>query len=201
MSCCSYFILGKRVIIFINDLFLEKLNDPELSSTFIDGTFNISPKFIIQVWILRGFISDVCFPLAYCLLEDKHHLSYQQCLTEISRAAPLFNPSSVMLDFETAEHKAIRQVFPNCTIKGCLFHWKQAVSRRLLKINSYTSNNVMRADLNTVYGLAFLPTDHVLATWDDLKQLFRLLYPQETEIFITYFELIHEVLFVSANEL
>ena len=58
-------LLGKRIIIFINDMFLDKLNDPQLSMIFLDGTFKISPKFFKQVWILRGFISDICFPLAY----------------------------------------------------------------------------------------------------------------------------------------
>ena len=37
------------------------------------SSFKVSPKHFAQLWIIRGFIKGICFPHAYCLLEDKHN--------------------------------------------------------------------------------------------------------------------------------
>ena len=37
--------------------------------------------------------------------------------------------AEVMLDFETATWTALRETFDNITIKGCLFHYTQAIMR------------------------------------------------------------------------
>ena len=84
-----------------------------------------------QVWILRAFIGDstIALTYAYFLLESKLAESYTLALSIIKTAAPLFNPPNFMVDFESGEHRAIRNCYPNATIHGCLFHWKQAIVR------------------------------------------------------------------------
>ncbi len=37
----------------------------------------------------------------------------------------------VMLDFEAAVWKAMNSVFPDVTLKGCGFHWNQALWRKV----------------------------------------------------------------------
>jgi len=39
--------------------------------------------------------------------------------------------SSFMMDFEAAQWKAVRRVFPDATMKGCCFHYGQAVWRKI----------------------------------------------------------------------
>ena len=48
--------------------------------------------------LIRGFIKGICFPLAYCLLQDKHNSTYSRCLQKICTFAPHFYPTLVMLD-------------------------------------------------------------------------------------------------------
>ncbi len=52
-----------------------------------------------------------------------------------------FQPKGfVQLDYEMAAMSAFREVFPEATVKGCLFHFSQAVHR-----------NVMQNGLEKVY--------------------------------------------------
>lgn len=39
-------------------------------------------------------------------------------------------PASIMSDYEDAMRAAIKKCWPNCDIRGCWFHLKQAVQRR-----------------------------------------------------------------------
>ena len=91
-----------------------------------------------------------------------------------------------MVDFEKSEHIAIRTHLPNSVIKGCLFHLKQCLLRRFRRISGYTDNEMMKASLHAVYGLAFAPVQDVSVVWTCLKSYLNQ-YP-ETADFITYFQ-------------
>ena len=39
-----------------------------------------------------------------------------------------------MIDFELAVHNVIRTLFPDCIIKGCIFHFSQALWRKLQEV-------------------------------------------------------------------
>ncbi len=41
------------------------------------------------------------------------------------------NPEQVMIDFEIAAKLAFEQIFPNCIVKGCLFHFSQSLFKKL----------------------------------------------------------------------
>ena len=84
------------------------------------------------------------------------------------------------------EHNALHRVFPNVRIQGCYFHHKQCLHKRFAALPGYKDTLDMRKHVNSMYGLAFVPD--VLRTWEDLKNLLTLLYPQVIGPVITYFE-------------
>ena len=43
-----------------------------------------------------------------------------------------FDPETIGVDFEQAFINALRECFPNAKIIGCLFHWKQAIRRKMI---------------------------------------------------------------------
>ena len=176
---------GKRVIAFSSDSCLAILNQFH-DAVFVDGTFKTSPKHFKQIWIIRSHVGNTCVPLMYFLIEDKSSPSYTKALEVLKSHCPDFNSNLFMADFEKAEHSAIKAHFPNALIKGCLFHWKQSLLRRFRKLPDYSDNEMMKACLNAVYGLAFVPVSDVDLGWNFLKPSL-MQYPA-TASFITYFE-------------
>jgi hypothetical protein len=118
----------------------------------------------------------------YFLIEDKTCLSYSTALDILKSHCPDFDSESFMVDFEKAEHSAIRSQFIDALIKGCLFHWKQCLRRKFTKIAGYTDDEIMKADLHSVYGLAFVPVADVLVGWNGIKPLLA----QYIYIYISY---------------
>ena len=138
---------------------------------YMDGTFKISPKYFRQLWIICGHVLDSpdVIPLAYFLLEDQHTSSYTKALQILVQHCPRVTVATVLCDFEQAEHNAMQEVFPDTAIQGCLFHWKQALRRQFVKISEFHQDNTVKEDLQSIYGLAFIPEDAVLNTWEALK--------------------------------
>ena len=95
---------------------------------FLDGTFQTASQGFEQNWIIRSSIhNDALGTLntinAYSLIQNKTGVTYHHVLEQLKAAAPLWSPTSFVVDFETAEHNAIRQAFPNCSLHGCHFHY------------------------------------------------------------------------------
>ena len=178
---------GKRVIIYCSDSSLEALQSPENTVCFLDGTFKTSPIHFTQNLVVRTKVGSNIIPAAYCLLEDKSGTSYKLALDELKSAAPLWNPSGIVLDFETAELNAVNQTFPTCWKHGCHFHYCQCLMRRFKKVLGYTTVQPMRDLLDRTYVLPFLPPDDVSAGWLDIKQQLLNTYPV-TSHFVDYFE-------------
>ena len=72
------------------------------------------------------------FPELYCFLPDKLTTTYEYLLRTLKSKAMenglVFAPPTIMVDYELAIHNAIRSVLSNTTIKGCLFHYGQALN-------------------------------------------------------------------------
>ena len=71
-------------------------------------------------------------------------------------------PETVTCDFEKGLMKAIDQQFPRGKINGCLFHWKQAIRRKMLslKIDQEYVGHAMTK--NCIDILTIIPRDEIL---------------------------------------
>jgi hypothetical protein len=96
-----------------------------------DGTFFSAPKPFKQAYyIMGGKQGEKMLPLVYILMQKKTFKAYDEVFEQLKRVAAKYSvslaPTVALTDFEKAARKAIRFHFPNITLKGCFFHFKQA---------------------------------------------------------------------------
>lgn len=97
-----------------------------------------------------------------------------------------------MIDYEQAFIQAIKQVFPNTDISGCLFYYSQCIwsSIQICGLQkNHSSDITMALELRKLMSLAFFPSDDVV---DAFELLISSRYYDENEELlsdiITYWE-------------
>ncbi|XP_060607516.1 uncharacterized protein LOC132759716 [Ruditapes philippinarum] len=78
----------------------------------------------------------------------------------------------VVCDFEKAIWKAMRRVFPTVLMKGCSFHWGQAVWRHIQGLGlstEYMNNHGTYSLLRMIFCLPFLPAEHIIEVFDKME--------------------------------
>ena len=73
--------------------------------------------------------------------------------------------------FLTATWQALRQVFPGCVLKGCVFHWVQRVYRKVQGeglATAYMTKGDKYEFLRKVMALPFLPAEHISSAFEAL---------------------------------
>jgi hypothetical protein len=146
---------------------------------FADGTFKTVPNMFLQMYSLHAEFREHVFPLVYCLTARKTELTYFTIYSEVTRICDqyhfLLSPATVMQDYELAAMNAAQRVFPNASIKGCLFHFSQSMWR---KINSAglrdafvdPEDSTIRDSFRELVGLAFVPLEEVGQRFDEVTR-------------------------------
>lgn len=135
------------------------------------------------------------FPVFYCLMTNKTIEAYQDVFKFIEAKSFELNPASIMSDYEEGMRIAIKNTWPNCDIRGCLFHYKQAIQRRcnadpilrrLLKLkNSFNARKIK----NMLMNIPHLPEDKIMEGYESVRDFAKKkkLYAKFEELF-SYFE-------------
>ncbi|XP_071130109.1 uncharacterized protein [Mytilus edulis] len=79
---------------------------------------------------------------------------------------------SVVLDFERATWVATRKVLPTVSIRGCAFHWGQAVWRKCQRLGlqvAYSKQDNVHRFIRQLMALPYLPKEHIPAAFQKLK--------------------------------
>ena len=110
---------------------LDNLRHLAAADTYYgDGTFNSCPSLFYQMYTIHANVHNKIVPLVYALLPDKKQSTYVQLFTILKEKAAQNNinlsPTTMVTDFEGAAQNAVTAVF-NCQLKGCMFHFRQAV--------------------------------------------------------------------------
>jgi len=103
---------------------------------FIDCTFKCCPRGFSQCLIMMMYSSayDTYLPVFYVLMESKCELVYYHALEQcIGASGWKLDANTISCDFETALINQCKLQFRSAKIVGCLFHWKQALRRKLMK--------------------------------------------------------------------
>lgn len=145
----------------------------------MDGTFKSAPVDFMQLYILHAEFNSQCFPIIYCFLNRKTVETYTSMFARIRSTllqhSIIFNPHTIQIDYEYAAYNAIRAEFPATTIKGCFFHFGQAIWRKLVDIGLKTFFNQdsnFRESVQMITSLALIPLDDIDEGWEIVKSSF-----------------------------
>ena len=98
-------------------------------------------------------------------------------------------PDEVLTDFELATIQGIELAFPTTEVKGCFFHFAQALNRKISTLGlqvAYREDQAVSSFVRQTVALAFVPLRFVRLAWQGIKMT----SPNIPNIddFITYFE-------------
>ena len=101
------------------------------------------------------------------LMQTKDEKSYREVFGQLKDVAieknVRLNPKLALGDFEKASTNALKYHFPNVEIKGCWFHYRQAIMKRASKIGLYALYHQEEycEFLNRLGALALIPENQV----------------------------------------
>jgi len=102
----------------------------------MDGTFKSAAHLIGQIYAIHVCQKGKWVPVVINLMTHKTKNSYIKMLTVLkaevlARLNKHLSSEYISTDYEQAAIGAIGNVFPNTKITGCLFHFGQALWRKL----------------------------------------------------------------------
>ncbi|KAL3117545.1 hypothetical protein niasHT_002862 [Heterodera trifolii] len=142
-------IENNRMIVFASAFGLDSLRQFNVEVA-INGTFDTAPRGIAQLYTMSVIIDHSAVPVVYGLMPNKELGSYTSFFETIrNRIGNNWFPTRIMSDFELAAMNAAGIVFPNSVRTGCLFHFGQALYRRVQRLPNLLTQYLQNRDLQT----------------------------------------------------
>jgi len=141
----------------------------------------MSPDTAYQLYTIHGFVKGEGMALLWALLPNKTTSTYVEMLTALKTALiSAFGDSGVvdrtfLVDFEVGAINAIRQTFPEARLKGCSFHFRQAIMRRVQAEGLKSEYEAKEGDVSIrnwirqIMAMTMLPTFAIPLAWTFLK--------------------------------
>ena len=144
---------------------------------------------------MGGKPDEKMLPLVYVLMQKRTYKAYSEVFDQLKRIAKdkynsLLSPEIALTDFEKAARKALKYHFSNIKLKGCFFHFKQAVGRWIFKNGykqTYNINTEFKQWFRKLTSLAIVPLDKILEAWD-IVQLESLSMKVNVKPILKYFQ-------------
>ena len=144
----------------------------------MDGTFKVCPRFFYQLYIIHSHCYNTVLPELFCLLPDTQTTTYHPIFTLIQSMCIdhqiALSPFTIIVDFEVAVHNVVRSVFPNLTLHGCLFHYGQALYKKLqelgLSSNRHSDHDAIMKWFCLFICVAFVPSAQVTTAFALIKE-------------------------------
>ncbi|KAL0860038.1 hypothetical protein ABMA27_010353 [Loxostege sticticalis] len=163
----DYDCSGVRVLVFASEDARQKLQ--VLKSYYGDGTFKSCLKPFVQLHVIQGEINrsdgtDFIAPLVYALMNKMDTETYNILFSMIKSCIPHWEPFKFKTDFEKAAMKAVKSVFPHIELKGCFYHYSQAIWKKA-KDFDLTKSKVTKRVVTLCGLLPLLPRDKISEGW------------------------------------
>ena len=173
-----------RIIIFGRESWLQYLIS---SSWYTDGTFNIAPQLFHKVFCILAKKHSGVHPICYALLPNEEHATYVRMFEMLMSLVSNLNPHYIHCDFEQAMINAVRECFPEATVKGCFFHLVQSMQRHILSSGlrrRYNTDPEFASYAKMIAALAFVPCKDL----DSFIEALANNLPSELETILNWFE-------------
>ncbi|KAL4091005.1 hypothetical protein QTP88_025749 [Uroleucon formosanum] len=168
----------------------------DVTYIYMDGTFNVCPKFFTQLFTIHGLKDDVYIPLVFFLLPDKQKITYELAFKYLVDHCSLhcmtLAPVQVFIDFGIAIHMAVESAWPTSQIRGCRFHLAQSWWRKIQNLGfsaiykDTSSENEIGNFLELFFGLPFLRPIEVIDCFTDELMAVRPTGDNRIEEFMDY---------------
>lgn len=144
---------------------------------YVDFTFKIVRQPFTQLLSFHAFVKYDGYmkqvPLAFYLMSRRTKKDYKEVFRAILSSLPE-TPSvtTVLTDFEAAVWQGLRSAIPRVAVKGCTFHWSQAVYRKVQQLGLQTAYSHEPSIFNLIrriLALSFLPAEKVLTQFERLR--------------------------------
>ena len=131
----------RRHLVMATDSQLKVLKTAK--NWYIDGTFKLCRPPFQQLLTVNAFVRSDDYtkqvPLVFVLMSGRRKRDYKrvfQCIIELLRSGDDNGAAvkQITLDYEKALWTALREILPNVRNLGCVFHWTQAVWRKVFAI-------------------------------------------------------------------
>jgi len=160
-----------KIVAFSTDAQLRALQSADI--IYMDGTFSSCPALWDQVYILHARSGSTTYALVYALLPNRQIDTYRRLFSLLKmkiqeRLNLTLDPAKVQTDFELAAIRALEREFPNAEIKGCFFHFGQALWRKVQDLGLavlYKEDHQVQLWVRRAAGLALLPIADVQDAW------------------------------------
>ncbi|KAG8180604.1 hypothetical protein JTE90_018222 [Oedothorax gibbosus] len=158
-----------RILVFGTN---ENLNFLQNSKHwFADGTFKTSPNLFTQLYTIHAIVKNENVPVLFALLPSKSEAIYKKLFNAIKSLNPQLNPQTILLDFERAAMNAFLASFPTASVRGCFFHFSQAIWRKIQAIGlqaKYANDGDFALEIRQLAAMAFLPPQDVISSFEML---------------------------------
>jgi len=137
-----------------------------------------------QLWSIHAFVRAdeqiKQLPLAFVLMSGKRRIDYRYVLRalkgELERQSPSdgrppWEVREIVADFEMAQWQAFKDEFAGIIVRGCGFHWGQAVWRKMQALglqHAYNNDTAMHHYCRQLLALPILPWEIIESTMDEL---------------------------------
>ena len=141
---------------------------------YIDFTFKVVRRPFTQLFSIYGFIrSGDCtkqVPMVYVIMSSRTKPDYKRVFRTIKDLLEGMKLKRIVMDFEYAMWRAVAKVFPDAEVKGCGFHWSQAVFRRLTDglRAAYMHDNGTHKFVKKLLALPYIPADEIPSVFAEL---------------------------------
>ncbi|CAF3676288.1 unnamed protein product [Adineta steineri] len=136
---------------------------------------NCYSKFLSEkgVILIRG-----CLPVAFCLLPKRQSPTYTELFQRLKHEATVlrnqFESECVISDFERPLLSVIRQAIPSDTHPDFLFHFTQAIHRKITNLGlrgSYAQGATIREQFKQLMVLSLMPICEVETPFKCIREI------------------------------